>query len=41
MVRTDNAAAARFYRRFGFRRLGLEPRYYEDGADAWRMRGLL
>lgn len=38
MVREDNAAAIRFYRRHGFRRLGLVPRYYSDGAPGVRMR---
>lgn len=38
MVREDNAPAIRFYRRHGFRRLGLAPRYYSDGAPGVRMR---
>lgn len=38
MVRTTNEEAIRFYRRFGFRRTRRVKRYYEDGADAWRMR---
>ena len=38
MVRTTNDAAIRFYRTFGFRRVRRVKRYYEDGADAWRMR---
>ena len=37
MVRTTNEAAIQFYRRFGFRRTRRVKRYYEDGADAWRM----
>lgn len=41
MVRTDNHAALRFYRGFGFRRLRMVPGYYEDGADGWLMRRLL
>ncbi len=41
MVRTDNSAAMRFYRRFGFRRARLVARYYEDGADGWLMRRVL
>lgn len=41
MVRTDNLPAMRFYRAFGFRRVGLAPGYYEDGADAYLMRKLL
>ena len=38
MVRTTNDAAIRFYRTFGFQRIRRVKRYYEDGADAWRMR---
>jgi [ribosomal protein S18]-alanine N-acetyltransferase len=37
MVRTTNDAAIHFYRRLGFRRTRRVKRYYEDGADAWRM----
>jgi [ribosomal protein S18]-alanine N-acetyltransferase len=37
MVRTENAAGARLYRAFGFRRSGMVRGYYEDGGDAWRM----
>lgn len=37
MVRTDNQAAIRFYRGFGFRRARRVARYYEDGADGYRM----
>lgn len=36
-VRTSNTAAARLYRSFGFRRVRLVPRYYEDGGDAFLM----
>jgi len=35
-VRTDNASAIRLYERLGYKRLERLPRYYEDGADAWR-----
>jgi [ribosomal protein S18]-alanine N-acetyltransferase len=38
MVRPDNLAAIRLYRRFGFRRVRRVPGYYEDGGDAWLMR---
>ena len=38
MVRDGNAGAIRFYRRFGFRRLGVTPRYYGDGQPGVRMR---
>lgn len=41
MVRTDNHAALKFYRGFGFRRLRRVPGYYEDGADGWLMYRLL
>jgi ribosomal-protein-alanine N-acetyltransferase len=33
MVRATNAAAIRFYRRFGFRRVRRVRGYYEDGGD--------
>jgi [ribosomal protein S18]-alanine N-acetyltransferase len=35
-VRQDNAGAIRLYERQGYRRFADRPRYYEDGADAWR-----
>jgi len=35
-VRQDNAAAIRLYERRGYRRFGARPRFYEDGAPAWR-----
>lgn len=37
MVRTDNEAAIRFYRRFGFVIGRLVKNYYEDGSAAWCM----
>jgi ribosomal-protein-alanine N-acetyltransferase len=37
MVKTTNSSGVRFYRRFGFIRVRRVPRYYEDGADAFRM----
>jgi ribosomal-protein-alanine N-acetyltransferase len=37
MVRKDNTAAIRLYRRFGFVRTATVRDYYEDGAAAWRM----
>jgi ribosomal protein S18 acetylase RimI-like enzyme len=37
MVRPANQAAIDFYRKFGFKRIGTIPRYYEDGSDAARM----
>ena len=36
-VRCTNTAGLRLYRSFGFRRTGLDRRYYEDGGDAVRM----
>jgi ribosomal-protein-alanine N-acetyltransferase len=38
MVRTDNPAAIRFYRGFGFRAAGRIARYYEDRSDGLLMR---
>jgi ribosomal-protein-alanine N-acetyltransferase len=38
MVRVDNQPAIRFYRRFGFRRLGEVPGYYGKGGTGLRMR---
>ena len=38
MVRTDNLAAIRFYRGFGFRAAGRIARYYEDRSDGLLMR---
>ena len=33
-VRRSNRAAQTMYERFGFREMGVRPRYYEDGEDA-------
>jgi ribosomal-protein-alanine N-acetyltransferase len=38
MVSTENVAALRFYRQYGFVRTRLVKRYYGAGRDAWRMR---
>lgn len=38
MVRPDNPAAIRFYRRLGFRSAGRIARYYEDRSDGLLMR---
>ena len=35
-VRSDNDAAIRFYDAAGYRRFGIYPEYYEDGATAIR-----
>ncbi len=40
-VRQDNAGAIRLYERQGYRRFAARPRYYEDGADAWRYEKVL
>ncbi|MFJ2030364.1 ribosomal protein S18-alanine N-acetyltransferase [Streptosporangium sp. NPDC087985] len=37
-VRADNPDAQAMYERFGFGRLGLRRRYYEDGTDAITMK---
>ncbi|MGC5013789.1 ribosomal protein S18-alanine N-acetyltransferase [Streptosporangium sp. DT93] len=37
-VRADNPDAQAVYHRFGFERIGLRRRYYEDGTDAIMMR---
>jgi ribosomal-protein-alanine N-acetyltransferase len=37
IVRTTNRAASLFYEKYGFERTRRMPRYYEDGADGWRM----
>lgn len=36
-VRYDNWAAHKLYRRFGFARVGVRPKYYEGQFDAWIM----
>ncbi len=36
-VRHDNTAAQQLYRRFGFARVGVRPKYYEGRHDAWIM----
>lgn len=40
-VREENARAIRLYEQSGYRRIGVEPGYYEDGAAAIRMEKLL
>ncbi|WP_433251600.1 ribosomal protein S18-alanine N-acetyltransferase [Streptosporangium sp. CA-135522] len=37
-VRADNPNAQAMYERFGFGRIGLRRRYYEDGTDAITMK---
>ncbi|WP_460365042.1 ribosomal protein S18-alanine N-acetyltransferase [Actinocorallia lasiicapitis] len=37
-VRADNTPAQKLYERFGFARIGVRRRYYQDGADALLMR---
>ncbi|WP_283139851.1 ribosomal protein S18-alanine N-acetyltransferase [Rhizohabitans arisaemae] len=37
-VRADNARARDLYTRFGFEKIGLRRRYYDDGVDAIVMR---
>jgi ribosomal-protein-alanine N-acetyltransferase len=37
MVRVTNDRARAFYERYGFEKVRRAPRYYEDGADGWRM----
>jgi len=36
-VRTTNASAIALYEHLGFRKLETIPKYYEDGADAYRV----
>jgi ribosomal-protein-alanine N-acetyltransferase len=36
-VKVTNHPAIAFYERYGFTRSRIVRRYYEDGADAWRM----
>jgi ribosomal-protein-alanine acetyltransferase len=37
VVKTTNHRARAFYERYGFEKVRKAPRYYEDGADGWRM----
>jgi ribosomal-protein-alanine N-acetyltransferase len=37
VVKATNDRARAFYERYGFERVRRAPRYYEDGADGWRM----
>jgi len=41
MVRTTNASAVRFYKRFGFKRVRTLQQYYEDRAPAFLMRKII
>ncbi|MBN9414700.1 MAG: ribosomal protein S18-alanine N-acetyltransferase [Candidatus Eremiobacteraeota bacterium] len=36
-VRADNPAAQAMYKRFGFARVGVRPKYYDGTVDAWIM----
>lgn len=36
-VRADNTVAQTMYRRFGFARVGVRPKYYDSSVDAWIM----
>jgi ribosomal-protein-alanine N-acetyltransferase len=36
-VKVTNETAIRFYERYGFTKSRVVRRYYEDGADGWRM----
>jgi ribosomal-protein-alanine N-acetyltransferase len=36
-VKVSNQAAIRFYESYGFHKSRVIRRYYEDGADGWRM----
>jgi ribosomal-protein-alanine N-acetyltransferase len=36
-VKATNDNARAFYARYGFEKVRKAPRYYEDGADGWRM----
>jgi ribosomal-protein-alanine N-acetyltransferase len=36
-VRADNPPAQAMYERFGFERIGVRRRYYDDGTDAYTM----
>lgn len=37
VVKATNHEARAFYKRYGFEKVRKAPRYYEDGADGWRM----
>jgi ribosomal-protein-alanine acetyltransferase len=37
VVKATNHEARAFYERYGFEKVRKVPRYYEDGADGWRM----
>jgi len=37
VVKATNDQARAFYERYGFEKVRKAPRYYEDGADGWRM----
>jgi len=37
MVKVTNRKARTFYEKYGFRKLRIVRRYYEDGADGWLM----
>jgi ribosomal-protein-alanine N-acetyltransferase len=37
MVKVTNWRAQRFYRKYGFAKIRLVRRYYEDGRDGWQM----
>ena len=37
MVKATNHNARAFYEKYGFEKGRKAPRYYEDGADGWRM----
>jgi ribosomal-protein-alanine N-acetyltransferase len=37
VVKVTNHHARAFYERYGFEKARKAPRYYEDGADGWRM----
>jgi ribosomal protein S18 acetylase RimI-like enzyme len=37
MVKVTNEPAIRFYEGYGFNRSRIVRKYYEDGADGWRM----
>ncbi len=36
-MRADNPPAQAMYERFGFERIGVRRRYYDDGTDAYTM----